>query len=183
MNTLQRDTEDGESSSMKRCHGRKILFFAFLIFIITFVFFVHAQEQAQQSAQQPADTGAPVKSPRGTGGRTIEEERLNILKTDIQKEIDQYKKLKKEMEEAQKTVDEKSQEKLARVAKMFEAMPVEDAARKLEKLDEDTAVAILTAVKPKTAGKILAQIETEKAVSLSKKILSKGPPAQEKTSR
>lgn len=115
--------------------------------------------------------------------KSLEEERLKILKADIQKEIEELKKLKKEIEDAQKALDEKSQEKLAKVAKMYESMLPEEAARKLEKLDEDTAVIILNSLKPKTAGKILAQMENEKAASLSKKLLIKGRVLQEKTSR
>ncbi|MFZ6008041.1 MAG: magnesium transporter MgtE N-terminal domain-containing protein, partial [Nitrospirota bacterium] len=74
-------------------------------------------------------------------------------------------------------------EGLLKVAKMYEAMPPEEAARKLEKLDEDVAVIILNSLKPKTAGKILAQMENDKAASLSKKILIKGKVLQEKTSQ
>jgi hypothetical protein len=128
-----------------------------------------AQDTAQQKQQQ-------VK-------RTIEEERLNILKGDIQKEIEQYKKLKKDIDDAQKSLEEKNQEKLVKVVKMFEAMPAEEAARRMEKLDEDIAVSILASLKPKAAGKILAQMESEKAAALSQKILARGKVSQEKTSR
>ena len=133
---------------------------------------VYAQQpQPQKQEQQPVQQ------------KSLEEERLNILKGDIQKEIEDYKKLKKEVEVVQRAQDEKKQEGLAKIAKMFEAMSSEEAARKIEKLDEDTAVIILNSLKPKSAGKILAQIEDEKAASLSKKILIKGKIIQEKSSR
>ena len=133
---------------------------------------VYAQQpQPQKQEQQPVQQ------------KSLEEERLNILKGDIQKEIEDYKKLKKEVEVVQQAQDEKKQENLAKIAKMFEAMSSEEAARKIEKLDEDTAVIILNSLKPKSAGKILAQIEDEKAASLSKKILIKGKIIQEKSSR
>ncbi|MCL5062574.1 MAG: hypothetical protein M1443_05115 [Nitrospirae bacterium] len=127
---------------------------------------------AQQKEQQPA-----------AQQRSLEEDRLNILKADIKKEIERLEKLKKEMEGVQKALDLKIQEGLLKVAKMYEAMPPEEAARKLEKLDEDTAVIILNSLKPKTAGKILAQMESDRAASLSKKILIKGKVLQEKTSQ
>ncbi len=98
-------------------------------------------------AQQPA---AQQKSPA-----SFEEERLNILKADIKKEIERLEKLKKEIEEAQKALDVKIQEGLLKVAKMYESMPAEEAARKLEKLDEDVAVIILNSLKPKVAGRYL----------------------------
>ncbi|MCL4536496.1 MAG: hypothetical protein M1610_02735 [Nitrospirae bacterium] len=127
---------------------------------------------AQQKEQQPA-----------AQQRSLEEDRLNILKADIKKEIERLEKLKKEMEGVQKALDLKIQEGLLKVAKMYEAMPPEEAARKLEKLDEDTAVIILNSLKPKIAGKILAQMESDRAASLSKKILIKGKVLQEKTSQ
>lgn len=148
---------------------------------------VGAQEQKQQDAppeqQEATVKNIDDKNARGAGRRTLEEERLNIIKADIQKEIEEYKKLKKEIEDARKSLDLKNQEKLVKVGKMFESMPPEDAAQKLDKLDEDTAVAILTSIKPKAAGRILALMENEKAASLSKKIIEKGKVEQEKTSR
>jgi len=127
-------------------------------------------------AQQPAAQQKSLPA-------SLEEERLNILRSDVKKEIERLEKLKKEIEEAQKALDIKIQEGLLKVAKMYEAMPPEEAARKLEKLDEDAAVIILNSLKPKTAGKILAQMENDKAASLSKKILIKGKVLQEKTSQ
>ncbi|OGW23139.1 MAG: hypothetical protein A2X55_09190 [Nitrospirae bacterium GWB2_47_37] len=108
---------------------------------------------------------------------------MNILKSDIQKEIEQLKKLKQEIENAQKALDEKTKEKLTQIAKIYEAMPAEEAARRLEKLDDDTAVIILIALKPKSAGKILAQMESDKAAAISKKILVKSKILQEKASQ
>ncbi|MFO0752729.1 MAG: hypothetical protein U0411_05330 [Thermodesulfovibrionales bacterium] len=128
-------------------------------------------QQPQPAAKQPVQQQ-----------KSVEEERLTILKADIQREIENYKKLKRELEEFQKAMDEKTKEKLAKLAKMYESMPSEDAARKLEKLDEETAVLILTALKPKSAGKILAQMENDRAASLSKRILAKGRALPEKTS-
>ncbi|MBZ0156338.1 MAG: hypothetical protein K8I29_09045 [Alphaproteobacteria bacterium] len=133
---------------------------------------------SRTSSQQPQPSSKqPVQQQK-----SVEEERLMILRADIQREIENYKKLKRELEESRKVLDEKTKEKLSQLAKMYEYMPSEDAARKLERLDEETAVMILTALKPKTAGKILAQMESERAASLSKKILAKGPVFPEKTS-
>jgi len=105
---------------------------------------------------------------------SIEEERLSIIKSDIQKEIEHNEKLKKEIEEAQKNIDENTKERLLKVSKMYEAMPAEEAAKRLEKLDENTVVDILIMLKPRAAGGILAQMDTDKAASISKKIITKG---------
>ncbi|MDI6728885.1 MAG: hypothetical protein QMD44_08190 [Thermodesulfovibrionales bacterium] len=149
----------------------KLFFVVCCLFSVFCLLFSAIYSYAQQPATQQ-------KSPA-----SLEEERLTILKADIKKEIERLEKIKKEIEEAQKALDIKIQEGLLKVAKMYEAMPSEEAARKLEKLDEDAAVIILNSLKPKTAGKILAQMDNDKAASLSKKILIKGKVLQEKTSR
>jgi flagellar motility protein MotE (MotC chaperone) len=122
-----------------------------------------AEEQKQEQPQNQ-----PQKQ------ESIEEERLSIIKSDIQKEIEHNEKLKKEIEEAQKNIDENTKERLMKVSKMYEAMPAEEAAKRLEKLDENTAVDILIMLKPRAAGGILAQMDSDKAASISKKIITKG---------
>ena len=130
---------------------------------LSFVIFnlpsVYAQEQKQQQPQQQ---------------ESIEEARLSIIKSDIQKEVAHNEELKKEIEEAQKNIDEKTKERLLKVSKIYEAMPAEEAAKRLEKLDENTAVEIISMLKPRTAGGILAQMDSDKAASISKKIITKG---------
>ncbi len=118
----------------------------------------YAQEQTQQ---QPK----PQES--------IEEQRLSIIKSDIQKEIEHNEKLKKEIEEAQKTISENTKERLLKVSKIYEAMDPEEAAKRLEKLDENTAVDIISMLKPRAAGGILAQMDSDKAAAISKKIITK----------
>ena len=119
----------------------------------------YAEEQKQQQPKQQ---------------ESLEEERLSIIKSDIQKEVEHNEKLKKEIEEAQKNIDEQTKERLMKVSKMYEAMPAEEAAKRLEKLDENTAVDILITLKPRSAGGILAQMDSDKAASISKKIITKG---------
>lgn len=132
-------------------------------------------QEAKQQQTQP-----PQQQPQQ---KSLEEERLLIIKADIQKEIETNEKLKKELEEARKTLDENARERLMKVSKIYEAMPAEEAAKRLEKLDEDTAVEILSVLKPRSAGGILAQMDNDKAASISKKMITRSKPAQEKTSR
>lgn len=105
----------------------------------------------------------------------LDKERLGIIKSDIQKEIDYNEKLKKAIEDAQKGMDEATNQRLQKVSKIYETMPPEEAAKALEKLDEDTAAAILSSLKPKKAGAILAQMDSEKAASISKKLILNEP--------
>lgn len=124
---------------------------------------------AQQETQKPV----AAKNAEPSKPKPIEEERLGIVKADIQKELEEYRKVKQEIDEMRKAADKARLEQQQKVAKMYESMPPEDAARRMEKLDDDSALLILTTLKPKTAGKILAQMDAEKAASLSKKMLRK----------
>ncbi|WP_141266268.1 MotE family protein [Thermodesulfovibrio sp. Kuro-1] len=117
---------------------------------------------------------------------SIEEDRLKILQQDLAKKTEELKKLKseidakiKQQEELKAQLEKSQQENYQRLAKIYEAMPPEEAASRIEKLDEDTAVALLLAIKPRQAGKILANITPDKAAALSKRIVS----IKEKASR
>jgi len=122
-------------------------------------FFASAQEKKADVKAGPA------------AGTSIEEERLKILKADIQAQIEQLRKLKEELDEQRKGAEGKKQDQLVKVVKIYEAMPPEEAAKAIEKLDDDTAVKILTSLKPRSAGKVLAQIDPARAAILSKKAL------------
>jgi len=135
---------------------------AVLILVLSMSFSQVLSSSAEEKKQELK--GTPPAS-------SIEEERLKILKADLQAQIDQLKKLKQEYEEMRKGLEGKKHEKLAQVVKMFEAMPAEEAAKTIEKLDDDTAVQILTSLKARSAGKVLAQIEPGRAAILSKKAL------------
>lgn len=173
MNAQLPNTEEIEDRTMlssqkpvsRRSRGRGVLIAVIACAtLLPLSLTIHAQQETQKSAQQQA---APAKP------KTLEEERLGIVKADIQKEIEEYRKIKQEIEELRKAADKERQEQLLKVAKMYESMPPEDAARRMEKLDNESALLILTTLKPKAAGKILAQMEAEKAASLSRKMLQK----------
>src|SRR5271157_960129 len=106
---------------------------------------------------------------------SLDQERLGIIKSDIKKEIEHNEKLKKEIEEAQKSMDEETKQRLLKVSKIYETMVPEEAAKAMEKLDEDTAAAILSNLKPKKAGAILGQMNSENSAPISKKLITKSP--------
>lgn len=110
---------------------------------------------------------------------TIEEERLRILKEDLAKKTEELKKLKEEIdakikhqEELKAELTKTQEERYQRLAKIYEQMPPEEAATRLEKLDNETAVNLILAIKPRQAAKILANVSPEKAATLSKIIIS-----------
>lgn len=112
-------------------------------------------------------------------GTTIEEDRMKILQKDIAKKTEELRKLKEEIEgkikhqeELKAQLEKANTENYQRLAKIYEQMPPEEAATRLEKLDEETATTLLLAIKPRQAAKILANVNPEKAAVLSKRLVS-----------
>jgi len=110
--------------------------------------------------------------------QSIEEERIKILKEDLAKKTEELKKLReeinakiKEQEEIKAQIEKAQSENFQRLAKIYESMPPEEAATRIEKLDDDTATALILAIKPRQAAKILANVNPEKAAVISKKIV------------
>lgn len=130
-----------------------------------------------------------------------EEERLLALKTELEGLLTRNETMQKKLEEsrrlhqkqtteqkvqqdqfiadrkaliAKQAQDQKSQIQ-APLAKMYESMPSEEAAARLEKMPEHKAIEILRIVKPKTAGAILAQVRVERAAKLTEQLLVTAP--------
>lgn len=59
---------------------------------------------------------------------------------------------------------------LVHLSQAFEAMPVEEAAQRIEKMREAVALDLLTRLKSKTAGQILAALDPAKAARLVEKL-------------
>ena len=67
--------------------------------------------------------------------------------------------------------DEHSQ-RYAQLTKIYESMPAEEAAARIEKMPDRKALEILRLVKGKTAGSILAQVKVDRAAKLTEQLLS-----------
>jgi flagellar motility protein MotE (MotC chaperone) len=157
--------------------------FAFALFLSVGpdISLTHAQEKKTDKKAGAKKDAKIVKGPATVS--SIEEERLRILNTDLLARIDQLKKLKSEMEEIMKGFEAKKNAQVGKVVKMFEAMPAEEAAKAIAKLDDDTAVQILTSLKARSAGQILGQMDSERVAVLSKKAILKGKASKEKSAR
>jgi flagellar motility protein MotE (MotC chaperone) len=141
------------------------------------------EKKTEKKTGQKSGTKQDTKAGKSSSSATsVEEERLKILNADLVARIDQLKKLKAEMEDVSKGLDTKKKEQLTKVVKMYEAMPAEEAARAIGKLDDDTAVQILTSLKARSAGQILGQMDPDRVASLSKKALIRGRLPKEKSS-
>ncbi|MGC3973775.1 MAG: hypothetical protein QM771_05250 [Nitrospira sp.] len=60
----------------------------------------------------------------------------------------------------------------AQLAKMYEAMPAEEAAARLERMPERKALEVLRLLKGKSAGAILAEVKPDRAARLTEQLLT-----------
>jgi flagellar motility protein MotE (MotC chaperone) len=115
-----------------------------------------------------------------------DEERLMAMRAEVEKLLTKNEALEKRIQSARAKDDEGpetarakglsekerlAQEQRTQLAKMYEAMPVEDAAVRLERMPDRKAIEILRLVKWKTAGAILAQVKPDRAAKLTEQLL------------
>ncbi len=172
--------------------------FTFLTGVLIFVPAVAVQKQdggkGDSSSSQSADSKAAGVSSYGDGETDIqaimkaledrerelsrredalkkEEERLIMLKNSIELSLKQYSTMRDKMQKG--PADNKPQDGMTRMARLYESMSVEEAAQRIEKMDTDLAVKLLTAIKSKKAGKILGAMTADRAAALSARIASR----------
>jgi flagellar motility protein MotE (MotC chaperone) len=114
------------------------------------------------------------------------EERLMIVRGQVEELLDQNEALEKKIQSAQAKVPTQQaklqaekervvQDHRTQLAKMYESMPSEDAASRLERMPDRKAIEILRMVKAKTAGAILAQVKADRAAKLTEQLLAQTP--------
>lgn len=114
------------------------------------------------------------------------EERLMIVRGQVEELLDQNEALEKKIQSAQAKVpaqqaklqaekERVAQDQRTQLAKMYEAMASEDAASRLERMPDRKAIEILRMVKAKTAGAILAQVKADRAAKLTEQLLAQTP--------
>ncbi len=96
------------------------------------------------------------------------EARLNALQKDVDEKIATYTKLLAQIELILKKVEVIKDEKIESVVKDYEVMTAEDAAARLSALDDTTELQIMTRMKSKKAGAIIAAMAPNKAASLTR---------------
>jgi flagellar motility protein MotE (MotC chaperone) len=99
-----------------------------------------------------------------------DEERVRILRQDVETLL---KKQAKQNAKAQAAAGGVSS--MAHVSQAFETMPVEEAAQRIEKMNDHLAVEMLSRLKSKTTGQILAAINPAKAARLVEKLAVRPP--------
>ena len=96
-----------------------------------------------------------------------EEDKLKVLRDDVNRKIKTIKKDTLALENILKELRKIDQESLLGLAKVYENMPPEEAALRLEKIESKFAIRLFKAINSRKAGKILAFVEPKKAARLS----------------
>ena len=102
------------------------------------------------------------------------EAKLAILKAEVEQILSQVEAAEQRRKQAspeKHTVDTRTQQ-LGQLAKMYESMPAEEAAERIERMTNRKALEILRLLKSKSAGAILAQVKVDRAAKLSEEFLS-----------
>jgi flagellar motility protein MotE (MotC chaperone) len=102
------------------------------------------------------------------------EAKLAILKAEVEQILSQVEAAEQRRKQAspeKHTVDTRTQQ-LGQLAKMYESMPAEEAAERIERMTNRKALEILRLLKSKSAGAILAQVKVDRAAKLSEEFLT-----------
>ncbi|MBN4054128.1 hypothetical protein JYT87_00295 [Nitrospira defluvii] len=103
------------------------------------------------------------------------EGRLHLLEEEIRAMIKGYTKLKEEVDRKEadrlSVRNQEKEKRIARLAKIFQSMPPREAANRIAKLKESTALALLRRIKEKNAAKILSNLSPTKAAKFSEKFI------------
>ncbi len=100
----------------------------------------------------------------------IREQQLKLMEQEVSGMLDRNTKLREEIEQKQTQLSAVNEQKLQALSKTYAAMPAEEAAMRLEQVDDSLALNILSRSKPKIAAKFLASMSPAKAAKLSQKL-------------
>ncbi len=96
-----------------------------------------------------------------------EERKLNALKKDVEEKMGKYTKLLIDLDNKLKEVEKIRGERLGYIVKVYESMPPEEAAAKLDAVDDETATQILMRMKSKRAASVMANMDSKKAATIT----------------
>lgn len=129
---------------------------------------------------EPGETSMSIQAKKAPdlAGREralkAEEERLLVLRKEVDMKIAKYEKLLGQAEEKQKRKQEEKDAKVDRLVKLFEGMSPEGAAARLAALDDGMAAAILGKMKSRKASAALSVMDPKRVAVIARKIVGGG---------
>jgi len=111
------------------------------------------------------------------------EGQLALLKTEVEQILTKVEAVeKRRLGQEKATLDQQASrnkqvadlrvQHQAQLAKMYESMPAEEAAARIERMADRKALEILRLIKSKTAGAILSQVKVDRAAKLTEELLT-----------
>lgn len=126
-----------------------------------------------REASMPVQTKkAPDLAERERALKT-EEERLLVLRKEVDMKIAKYEKLLGQAEEKQKRSQEEKDARVDQLVKLFEGMSPEGAAARLAALDDGMAATILSRMKSRKASAVLAVTDPKRVADIALKIVGR----------
>lgn len=98
------------------------------------------------------------------------EARLKELEKMVEERMARLEGMRKGLEDLLAKIREARKEGMTGLAKIYGNMPPEEAAARLEKMDEGLAIALIDNMNPRIAGRILALVEPSKAARLTQRM-------------
>lgn len=92
---------------------------------------------------------------------------LKTLEREVDKKLEELQRLKAEIAASRKEDQANLAQRAKELSKMVEKMEPAQAATLIAELDESLAVVVLSGLRPKSAGRLLNNMQTEKAAELS----------------
>jgi flagellar motility protein MotE (MotC chaperone) len=135
------------------------------------------EEMVAMFQQRKQDLDRREKAVRTAEGQ------LAILKAEVEQILSKVEAVEKRRLEQEKAAlvqqvshgkqagDTRTQH-LTQLAKMYESMPTEEAAARIERMADRKALEILRLIKTKSAGAILAQVKADRAAKLTEELLA-----------
>lgn len=99
-----------------------------------------------------------------------QEEQLKLLEVEIEQRLKDIKKVQVRIEELATLRADLVEKSIKHLAKAFSSMRPEEAGALIEQLDKDITIQILSKMKSRNAGKILARVKPSIAAKLSEQI-------------
>lgn len=114
---------------------------------------------------------------RATKEHAQNQQALNQAAETVEREAKNLEASRDELDRYRTFVVAQEMKNYKTLAAMYEAMPAEDAAQKLQALDDDATAKVVRGMSERKAGRILAAMDTPRAVAITKKLQSMAPDA------
>ena len=132
---------------------------------------------AAPPSAEPRETSMPVQTKKAPDlaererAMKTEEERLLVLRKEVDMKIATYEKLLGQAEGKQKRRQEEKDANVDRLVKLFEGMSPEGAAARLAALDDGMAAAILGRMKSRKASAALSVMDPKRVAVIAQKMV------------